>query len=192
VKIRANRARKLKQVAERDGLTGLLDHVRFKERLNAEIMRSQRSATPFSLCLIDIDHLKRVNDTHGHQAGDRVIQTLGHSLTGALRRSDVIARYGGEEFAVILLDTEIDAAATVINRIREAFSLLDFHAGEASFSCTISAGIAAVHKSDTTEAIIGRADQALYSAKHEGRDRVECEQEPKRRSVLKPVTHKAS
>lgn len=192
VKIRANRARKLKQVAERDGLTGLLDHVRFKERLNAEIIRSQRSGTPLSLCLIDIDHFKKVNDTHGHQAGDRVIQTLAHSLTGALRRSDVIGRYGGEEFAVILLDTELDAAATVINRIREAFSWLDFHAGETTFSCTMSAGIAAAHKSDTTEAIIGRADEALYSAKNQGRDRVECEQEPKRPSVLNRGTRHAS
>ena len=110
VRMRAERALALRQIMERDSLTGLLNHARFKERVTLELERSRRTGAPLTVALIDIDHFKQVNDTHGHQTGDRVIQALSQCLVGGLRRTDVVARYGGEEFGLLLLDTPVAAA----------------------------------------------------------------------------------
>ncbi len=172
VRIRAERAIVLRQMMERDSLTGLLNHARFKDRLGAEVSRSARTGAPISICILDLDHFKRVNDAYGHQAGDRVIQTLAHSLRGTLRRTDVLARYGGEEFAVILLDTPAAEAAIVMEKLREAFGRIAFEAGGETFSVTLSAGIADLGRGQSGHDLIQAADQALYAAKRGGRDRV--------------------
>lgn len=146
VRLRAERARALRAVMETDSLTGLLNHARFKERLGLELERAQRHRMALSLVLLDLDHFKLVNDTHGHLVGDRVIRGLARSLQKRLRRSDVIGRYGGEEFAVMLLDTPPEAALPTIDRIRERFAETPFETADASFSASFSAGIAGLVK----------------------------------------------
>ncbi|MER0236522.1 diguanylate cyclase [Fulvimarina sp. MAC8] len=172
IRMRAMRALALRQLMESDGLTGLLNHARFKDRVEKEIERSRRTTAPLALCLIDIDHFKSVNDTYGHQLGDHVIQVLASTLRNSLRRTDVIARYGGEEFAVLLLDTEVEYAHIVIERIREGFSAnhIKHEAGELSVS--FSAGVARWTKDRDAATLFRIADNALYEAKRNGRDRV--------------------
>ncbi len=173
VEMRAERAYALRQIMDRDSLTGLLNHARFKHRVASEIDRSRRTDAPFCVAILDIDHFKAVNDTHGHQTGDRVIQMLAHTLTGALRRTDVVARYGGEEFAVLLLDTNLSNASAVIDKIRENFARLGFETPGAPFSVSFSAGVAQFNPDGhSTESLVRAADKALYKAKAAGRNRV--------------------
>jgi diguanylate cyclase (GGDEF)-like protein len=172
IKLRAERARALRAVMESDSLTGLLNHARFKERLALEMERARREETPLSLVIIDLDHFKNVNDTHGHLVGDRVIRGLARSLQKHLRRTDVIGRYGGEEFAVLLLDTTPDAAAPKMDRIRERFGETPFDGAAGAFRVTFSAGIAGNGGTTQPEALISAADAALYVAKRAGRNRV--------------------
>jgi len=172
IEIRAERARSLRQVMERDSLTGLLNHARFKDRVADELGRARRMGSTFSLCLLDLDHFKRVNDTHGHLIGDRVLRTLAHSLQGALRATDVIARYGGEEFAVLLIGTDATRAQIVMDKVRTSFEQLVFDGPNESFSVTVSVGVSNEQMGSTVEGLIGRADEALYIAKDNGRNRV--------------------
>ncbi|UJQ93994.1 GGDEF domain-containing protein [Mariluticola halotolerans] len=172
VGIRAERAQALRQVMERDSLTGLLNHARFKDRLAAEFERSRRTQSPLAVCLLDLDHFKRVNDTYGHQAGDRVLQTLAHSLAGALRRTDVVARYGGEEFAILLLDTPVEDAFRVMEKIRTGFGNIVFDSESGPYSVTLSVGICNDLDAVSTESMVRRADEALYAAKRNGRNQV--------------------
>ena len=172
VSLRADRAVALRQVMERDSLTGLLNHARFKDRVALEVERSKRTKAPLSVCLIDIDHFKRVNDTYGHQAGDRVIQTLARSLVGSLRRIDVVARYGGEEFGILLLDAPEAAAAAVVDKIRMQFSEFKFGSEDQGFSVTLSAGVAGSVEGADADMLISMADDALYKAKRTGRNRI--------------------
>lgn len=172
ISIRAERARALRQVMDRDSLTGLLNHARFKDRVADELGRSRRTGSTFSLCLLDLDHFKRVNDTHGHLCGDRVLRTLAHSLQGTLRQTDVIARYGGEEFAVLLVGTDATRAQIVMDKVRTSFEQLKFDGPETSFSVTVSVGVSSEQMGSSVEGLIGRADEALYIAKDNGRNRV--------------------
>lgn len=185
VQMRAERAVALRQLMERDSLTGLLNHARFKDRLAGEIARSRRTGSPVSVCLIDLDHFKAVNDTHGHQAGDRVIQMLAHALRARLRRSDVVARYGGEEFAAILLDTPQRTAVTVMNKIREVFALIGFEGPTEAFNVTLSVGLVEPQPFTSAEDAIAAADEALYEAKRTGRNRVVAANRPEQ--VGRPV-----
>jgi diguanylate cyclase (GGDEF)-like protein len=172
VRIRAERAVALRQVMERDSLTGLLNHARFKDRLQDEVDRTDRTGSPLSVCLIDLDHFKHVNDSYGHQAGDRVIQTLARSLSGRLRKTDVVARYGGEEFAAILLDTPVDAAEMTISKICRAFAEVPFGPDQGRYFVTLSAGISSAGRGASADQLMADADKALYRAKSLGRDRV--------------------
>jgi diguanylate cyclase (GGDEF)-like protein len=174
VRVRAQRYRTLRSSMQRDGLTGLLNHRHAKESLEAELARARRTGSPLSVAMLDIDHFKNVNDTHGHPVGDQVIRSLARILTQRLRRSDVIGRYGGEEFIVLLPDTPGDHAATVLDELRQSFSVLTHQGTEGTFSCSLSCGVtAALPDSDGVDSVIARADQALYRAKEGGRDRVE-------------------
>ncbi|MBI4756863.1 MAG: diguanylate cyclase [Betaproteobacteria bacterium] len=173
VKSRIIRYRALRGVMARDSLTGLLNHTNFKDRLRVELARAQRHGHPVSLAMVDIDHFKRVNDTWGHPAGDRVIKNLAQLLKRRLRGGDLIGRYGGEEFALALPDTPVEVARKVLEDIRGKFSCLTHGTGERSFGCTLSAGLAVTPPAHDPESIIQAADFALYAAKHGGRDRVE-------------------
>ncbi len=172
VRMRAERAVALRQIGERDSLTGLLNHARFKDRVAVELERCRRTGSRFSVCLLDIDHFKQVNDTKGHQVGDRVIQTLSHSLVGGLRHIDVVARYGGEEFGVILLDTPIEASNAVMNRIRGHFADIPMRGPDGPFHVTFSAGVTGAEAGKSADELIAEADAALYEAKRSGRNKV--------------------
>jgi diguanylate cyclase (GGDEF)-like protein len=171
---RLERARFLKSLLHRDGLTRLLTHASFMEQVQQVIdRRSRASQGPASLVLLDVDHFKQINDTYGHQAGDRVLATLAGSLRQHLRRTDIIGRYGGEEFGVLLDQLPIDDAQRLITRLLNEFAALDHSAGEHQhFRVTFSAGIAPYADGIERHAWIEAADQALYSAKKAGRNRV--------------------
>jgi diguanylate cyclase (GGDEF)-like protein len=121
--------------------------------------------------MIDIDHFKKVNDTYGHPVGDQVLLAMSRVLQQRLRLSDVIGRYGGEEFAVVMPDTSIEQAVLVMESLREDFSHIVFNSACGDFSCTFSAGIACYPHYTTIEVLRIAADQALYRAKHLGRNR---------------------
>ena len=171
VRMRAERANRLRSIMDRDSLTGLLNHGRFIDRLHQELERCRRAGTEVSLALIDLDRFKNVNDAHGHLSGDQVLRTLAHSLSSGLRRIDVIGRYGGEEFGVILLDSPPEAAVVAIDKIRQRFSEITFDAKENVFSATFSAGVSGSRSHPTPEQLIAAADEQMYLAKMAGRNR---------------------
>lgn len=172
VSSRIARARVMRGFMVRDSLTGLYNHTRIKEQLETEVFRSQRQKTSLSFAMVDLDHFKSVNDTYGHQMGDHVILSLSQMLEQRLRRSDTCGRYGGEEFAVILPDTDGEAAKGVLEGIREDFAGIALAAGEAAFSVTFSCGIATFCEDDSANDLVERADKALYEAKEAGRNQV--------------------
>ncbi|MFC6855731.1 diguanylate cyclase [Marivibrio halodurans] len=169
---RARRFRALRATMLRDSLTGLLNHTAMKERLAADLARMKRTDRPLTLCILDLDHFKLVNDTYGHPAGDRVLRALAHLLKQRLRVSDVIGRYGGEEFAIALPDTSVEQALPVLDEIRVAFAEMPQHHEGGTFHVTFSAGLAAFPRSEDSARLTDAADRALYRAKAAGRDRV--------------------
>jgi len=172
VTTRARRYRSLRSYMQRDSLTGLLNHTKSKEFLDVEIARAEREGRPLSFAMVDIDHFKRVNDTHGHPVGDRVIKSLARLLQQRLRRSDLIGRYGGEEFAVILSNTSGETATRVMDELREAFSRIRHQAGGTEFTATLSCGVAELRAGMSGNELANEADKALYQAKHRGRNQV--------------------
>ncbi len=172
VTARIQRARLLRSFMVHDSLTGLLNHTSIKDQLEREVARSHRQKTLLSFAMIDIDLFKKVNDTYGHPAGDRVIKSLARLLKQRLRETDMIGRYGGEEFAVIMTDTSAPATVKVLDSIRDAFSrLVHFSAGK-EFSVNLSCGVADIAHFDDAIKLGEAADKALYQAKKTGRNRV--------------------
>lgn len=170
---RAQRARLLSNALARDSLTGLLKHGDIKEQVAIELERALRSGDRASVVMLDIDHFKRVNDEHGHAAGDNVIRALANLLRQRLRRVDSLGRYGGEEFLAVLPDCTPQQAKQIVDEIRERFAELRFIADGGEFSCTLSAGIAGTDVHSEAEQLRERADKALYAAKHGGRNQVQ-------------------
>ena len=173
VRTRAERARHLKARIVRDSLTGLYNHTHSQQLLEDAISRARRDALPLCFAMIDIDHFKKVNDTYGHPMGDRVIKSLALFLKQRLRKTDHIGRYGGEEFAVILPNTSAEHALAVLDEIRQRFSEIHYPAQPADLACTFSCGIAGLTPSADARTLTQQADEALYRAKHSGRNRVE-------------------
>jgi diguanylate cyclase (GGDEF)-like protein len=169
---RVKRSLVLRSLMVRDSLTGLLKHTILKERLEVEVARAQRQAARLVFAMIDIDHFKSINDTHGHATGDRVIKSLARLLQQRLRKSDVIGRYGGEEFAVILPDTDGVAALKVLDELRAGFAHIRQQSGDEVFYVTFSCGIAGYPHYNNADGLIDAADRALYDAKHAGRNLV--------------------
>lgn len=172
VSVRAARARALRALMDRDGLTGLLNHSRICEDLEQEVARAERAGHSLSLAILDLDHFKRVNDKYGHQAGDTVLWSVGRLLSKRLRRSDSVGRYGGEEFAIIFKDTDTNTAFYVTDEIRRIFARVPREMEGDQFHLTLSAGISGWEPGMTAEDMIELADSYLYKAKAQGRNRV--------------------
>ncbi len=172
VGIRAERMRIIRSFMDRDALTGLLNHTKTKEACEMAVERARRGNGSLVFAMIDIDKFKAVNDTYGHLVGDRVILSLSRFLQQRLRKTDVIGRYGGEEFAVVLLDSDLDAAEKRFDGIRGGFSEIRHEAGGREFSVTVSCGIAAFPCFGDSKLLCNAADEALYEAKRSGRNRL--------------------
>jgi diguanylate cyclase (GGDEF)-like protein len=158
-----------------DGLTGLYNHLHFQENLANELLKSQRFRYKVSLLMIDIDHFKQINDKYGHPRGDATLRELSQIIKKTVRAYDVPARYGGEEFAVILPHADHDQALRVAERMRRAVMAHPFRgpSARAPLQVTVSIGVASYPANAKTKVeLIDRADQALYLAKSEGRNRV--------------------
>jgi diguanylate cyclase (GGDEF)-like protein len=156
----------LRREATVDEVTGLSNHRRFQEALAHEVTRMHRSRRPTALALIDIDDFKQINDTHGHQHGDAVLQLVADTLTNVCRATDEAARYGGDELAVILAETDLAGATRVAENIRRAVESSEFHV-------TVSIGVSALEPGHgDADALIETADVGLYAAKRTGKNRV--------------------
>lgn len=164
----------LRTQAIRDPLTGLFNRRHMEEALQREIQRARRRHRALSVMLLDIDHFKRFNDTYGHSAGDQALILVGETLSKNVRAEDYACRYGGEEFLVILTECSLQQAANRAEQIRNCIrNLYTEQEGELPVEITTSIGVTELHPApDRAELLIKRADEALYQAKHEGRDRV--------------------
>ena len=166
----------LMRLSRTDGLTGVFNRSYWEARAREEIVRSRRNQHPLSLIIIDIDHFKRINDTHGHVTGDHVLKQLAQTLQQNLRETEILGRYGGEEFAIILPNTESSIAWNTGERLREIIEKTEFHDDpeqrELKLNCTISLGVAAFSDgAGDFSSWIRAADSALYQAKSAGRNR---------------------
>ena len=175
VAIRADRMRILRSLMARDSLTGLFNHTTTTHLLERAIAAAGRNNTPMCFAMIDLDHFKQVNDSHGHLVGDQVLLALSRMLRQRLRSADIVGRYGGEEFAVILPDTSGEETARLIDELRQSFSQIVFQSATDSFNCAFSAGVASYPAHRSMEALREAADRALYEAKRGGRNRVVCD-----------------
>jgi diguanylate cyclase (GGDEF)-like protein len=166
---------RLQELATTDGLTSLFNFRQFSQALSSEVQRCTRLRVPLSLLMMDVDHFKCYNDTHGHPAGDEVLRTVARLLRQRVRSTDLPCRYGGEEFAVLLLDADKTSAAQVAEQIRDTIEQTRF-AGEETQpggSLTVSIGVASVPEdAKDGDELVKAADRALYRAKNDGRNRV--------------------
>lgn len=158
------------RMAAEDSLTGLYNRRIINELIQYEIERSERYKKGFSIIIVDIDFFKRVNDRHGHLAGDELLKKFAHILQDTIRHTDKVGRWGGEEFVVLCPETKPEGAESLANKIREKIestTFNDFGKQTASF------GIACYQQGSTLDSMISHADEALYTAKNSGRNRVE-------------------
>ncbi len=163
----------LERLATTDPLTGLCNRIRFFSLTRAEIQRADRYGRPLALAMVDIDHFKLVNDTHGHECGDQLLRAFAEMCRATLRHQDVVARLGGEEFALLLPETTHDRALHLAERLRGKAELLELPDTTPAPHITISVGVSEVFAGETEpDAALARADQALYAAKRGGRNRV--------------------
>ena len=164
----------MRDQALHDPLTGLFNRRYMEEMLKQEIAKAARGKKPLSVVMLDMDHLKEINDIYGHiEGGDEALQALAKSIQPLCRSGDTFCRYAGDEFIVILCDTDLDAAFKRTQEWREAVSKLSIKSGDIEFNITFSAGVAEYSgKGEDENKLIQQADRALYEAKELGRDRV--------------------
>ena len=164
--------RRIEELAELDELTGSFNRRCIMRMLGEEITRAHRLTAPFSIALIDLDWFKRVNDAYGHPTGDEVLRTFAITMFANIRSIDKFGRYGGEEFLLVLPDTNKDAAARILDRLRAIIADLDWSAFSPGMRVTISAGVAMLRPDESADTFLARADSALYAAKARGRNRI--------------------
>jgi diguanylate cyclase (GGDEF)-like protein len=167
----------LEQLSSTDDLTKLYNHRWFQEQLGREAKRALRTHEPLALVLIDIDDFKRLNDRHGHAAGDGVLREVAHAMAAEVRETDFLARYGGEEFALLAPQTDLAGAVGLAEKLRAAVSRAEFFvdgdAGPTRLAVTVSIGVALFKGERQT--LFNEADRALYRAKASGKDCVQAE-----------------
>jgi diguanylate cyclase (GGDEF)-like protein len=166
--------RQLDELSRTDPLTELSNRREAVAILEYECARSLRASDRFAIALVDIDHFKSINDDYGHDTGDRVLRELALLLRSSLRAQDSIARWGGEEFLMILPQTGTDGARTVAEKVRQAVAERIHQCGDASFSVTVTIGIAIYDHDASLEQVIRDADESLYRGKDCGRNQVCC------------------
>lgn len=171
--VEKNRA--LERLSRSDALTGLHNRFHLDQVLGTELLRRNRSGAPLSVVMLDLDRFKAVNDTHGHPVGDQVLVQLAEVLRRAARELDAVGRWGGEEFLIVCQETDLQSAAVLAERL---CSLIAAQAFPAELRCTASFGVATLRDTDDIEALVARADAALYRAKRAGRNRVELDGQP--------------
>lgn len=172
---------RLKHIGLTDALTGVHNRRYFDRRLAEEVERVQRTGQPLACLFLDVDHFKKVNDTYGHQVGDRVLQEVAARIKAQLRLSDALGRYGGEEFSALLVQTDAEQAVDIAERIRAAIAAEPFRlGGDHNLNVTMSVGMAMLGAVDCgadlgacAERLVAQADEAVYRAKQGGRNRVE-------------------
>ncbi|ADL12407.1 GGDEF domain-containing protein [Acetohalobium arabaticum] len=160
----------IEKLSKTDELTGLANRRHFMNYLQKIFSQAQRYSQSLSLVMIDLDKFKNINDTYGHDAGDKVLSALGDLLNNETRNEDLAARIGGEEFIVILTQTDLNDARNYAERIRKKISKLNIES--IPVKITASLGVATMKNNDDYESIFNRADEALYKAKNSGRDKV--------------------
>jgi diguanylate cyclase (GGDEF)-like protein len=163
---------RIEELAELDELTGTFNRRCIMRMLGDEIARAHRVNTPCSIALIDLDWFKRINDNYGHPTGDEVLRTFAITVFANIRTIDRFGRYGGEEFLLMLPDTSGESAARILDRLRAIIADLDWSAFSPGMQVTISAGVATLKPNETPDALLARADGALYSAKARGRNHI--------------------
>jgi two-component system cell cycle response regulator len=166
--------RQMSDSALRDGLTKAFNKRYFSERIESEFQHATRHDTPLSLLFLDIDHFKRINDTHGHPAGDHVLVELTKLVQASLRNEDIFSRYGGEEFAIISRGAEVEEAAELAERLRRAVEETEFIFDGKRIAVTISVGVARAPRPGVSSPaeLVAVADETMYVAKRSGRNRV--------------------
>jgi diguanylate cyclase (GGDEF)-like protein len=164
--------RQLQSQAYSDSLTGAWNRYRMELAIDAEINAADRYGSPCTLLLFDVDHFKHFNDTHGHEAGDRVLIELCKTIQASLRISDTLGRWGGEEFLVLASHSDQQSGLQLAERLRQGVEAMDL--GKLG-RVTISIGVAGWRKGDTRKRLVARADHAMYRAKEGGRNRVEAD-----------------
>ena len=174
--------------ALRDALTQLYNRRYLFEQLEIEFTYAQRHGTPLSFVLLDLDHFKPINDTHGHSVGDQVLQVFARTLVGAIRREDVAGRYGGEEFAVVCRGVDGKVAMRIADRIRRSIESQQIIASIPALRVTVSAGVVAIPAPGIVNSkdLVDAADKALYDAKEQGRNRVHLYLPPSASGATKP------
>jgi diguanylate cyclase len=164
-----------RRVAESDALTGLANRRAFEAKLRRAVAHAREAGKPLALAFCDIDHFKKINDTHGHDVGDRILKFVAQRLASVSSNNCYVARHGGEEFVMLFQDTEADAASRVVDGVRADLQdrrLIAKQSGEAIGQVSFSAGVAALAPGENGRQMLRAADQALYRAKREGRNRV--------------------
>jgi diguanylate cyclase len=169
---------RLEHLASTDLLTGLASRQAMSAHLETALRRARANGQPLALLALDIDHFKQVNDAYGHEAGDTVLATVAAALQRDRRRGDGAGRWGGEEFVVLLPDCPLADAVSVAEKLREVIAEQWVIIGERAISVTVSIGVAAFSPYDTVDDLLRRADQAMYAAKHGGRNQVAMQADP--------------
>jgi len=173
IKKRITAEKELRRLARTDPLTGIYNRRHFFELGNKELTRTRRTNQPLSILMFDIDHFKRINDTYGHQVGDRVLKTITATCHENLRQMDVFARYGGEEFVILLPEIGVDNARQVAHKMSTLIGQQEIMFENQRIAVTASLGVAALSsESESLDQLLARADDALYQAKEAGRNRV--------------------
>ncbi len=167
------RLEQTQQEAMQDTLTGLPNRKAYEERIAMEIARCRRYKSTLGLAVFDVDKFKTINDTYGHAAGDRVLKVIGEVLSEHIRQTDFVARYGGEEFVLLLPEADIAVGKTVAEKLRGIIEQTPFHFQDKRVVITVSAGLTYYRDEEAIETLFERADQSLYKAKENGRNRIE-------------------
>ena len=164
--------RQLLEAAMRDPLTGVYNRRHFDERMQAEFAAARRHGSALSLLVVDVDHFKKVNDTHGHLAGDAALKTVARTLSEALRKEDILARFGGEEFVILARGSDLAGATQFAERLRERVEQAQTKWESKELRVTVSIGLAQLSPEMTVQQLIDAADRGVYQAKHNGRNQV--------------------